>query len=106
MCIRDRYNAVPASYAFQAYDAALLIDSAVRAVKGNLTDKDALRAALRKADFKSLRGGFAFNNNHYPIQNFYLTKVAKRPDGKYETEIVKTVFSNYGDSYAKDCAMK
>ena len=100
------YNAIPATYAFQAYDAAMLIDSAVRAVKGNLADKDALRAALKKADFKSLRGGFAFNNNHYPIQNFYLTKVAKRPDGKYETEIEKIVFTNYGDSYAKDCPMK
>ena len=61
----------------------MLIDSAVRAVKGNLADKDALRAALKKADFKSLRGGFKFNNNHYPIQDFYLIKVAKRPDGKY-----------------------
>ena len=100
------YNAVPATYAFQAYDAAMLIDSAVRAVKGNLADKNALRAALAKADFKSLRGAFKFNNNHYPIQNFYLTKVAKRPDGKYETEIVKTVFTNFGDSYAKDCPMK
>jgi branched-chain amino acid transport system substrate-binding protein len=100
------YNAVPATYAFQAYDAALLIDSAVTAVKGNLADKDALRAALKKADFKSLRGGFKFNNNHYPIQDFYLVKVAKRPDGKYETEIAQKVFSNYGDSYAKDCPMK
>jgi branched-chain amino acid transport system substrate-binding protein len=100
------YNAIPATYAFQAYDAALLIDSAVREVKGNVADKDALRAALKKADFKSLRGAFKFNNNHYPIQDFYLTKVAKRPDGKYETEIVKTVFTNYGDSYAKDCPMK
>jgi branched-chain amino acid transport system substrate-binding protein len=100
------YNAVPASYAFQAYDAALLIDGAVSAVKGNLTDKDALRAALKKADFKSLRGAFKFNNNNYPIQDFYLVKVAKRPDGKFETEIVKKVLSNYGDSYAKDCAMK
>src|SRR6476646_9570543 len=69
------YNAVPATYAFQAYDAAMLIDSAVRAVKGNVADKDALRAALKKADFKSLRGAFKFNNNHYPIQDFYLTKV-------------------------------
>jgi branched-chain amino acid transport system substrate-binding protein len=100
------YNAVPATYAFQAYDAAQLIDSAVNAVKGNLADKDALRAALKKADFKSLRGGFKFNNNHYPIQDFYLVKVAKRADGKYETEIAQKVFSNYGDSYAKDCPMK
>jgi branched-chain amino acid transport system substrate-binding protein len=100
------YNAIPATYAMQAYDTAMLIDSAVRAVKGNLADKDALRAALKKADFKSLRGGFTFNNNHYPIQDFYLTKVAKRPDGKFQTEIVKKVFTNYGDSYAKDCPMK
>jgi branched-chain amino acid transport system substrate-binding protein len=100
------YNAVPATYAFQAYDAAMLIDSAVKAVKGNLSDKDALRAALKKADFKSLRGKFKFNTNNYPIQDFYLVQVAKRADGKYETEIVKTVFSNYGDSYAKDCPMK
>ena len=78
----------------------------MRAVKGNLADKDALRAALTKADFKSLRGAFKFNTNHYPIQDFYLTKVAKRPDGKYQTEIVKKVFTGYGDSYAKDCAMK
>ena len=84
----------------------MLIDSAVRQVKGKLSDKDALRAAMKKADFKSLRGAFKFNNNNYPIQDFYLVKVAKRPDGKFETEIEKKVFSDYGDSYAKDCPMK
>src|ERR1700750_2339799 len=69
------YNSVPATYALQAYDAAMLIDSAVRAVKGDLTNKDAVAAALKKADFTSLRGGFKFNTNGYPIQNFYLTQV-------------------------------
>ncbi len=97
------YNGVPGTYAMQAYDAAMLIDSAVKAVKGDLSNKDAVSAALKKADFTSLRGGFKFNNNGYPIQNFYLTKVAKRPDGKFQTEIVEKVFSDYGDSYAKDC---
>jgi branched-chain amino acid transport system substrate-binding protein len=100
------YGAVPGSYAFQAYDAAQLIDSAVTAVKGNLADKDALRAALKKADFKSLRGNFKFGHNHYPIQDFYLVKAAKRPDGKFETEIVQKIFTNYEDAYAKDCPMK
>jgi branched-chain amino acid transport system substrate-binding protein len=100
------FNAVPATYAFQAYDAALLIDSAVRAVGGNVGNKDALRAAMMKADFKSLRGGFKFNTNHYPIQDFYLVKVAKRADGKFETQIVKKVFANYADTHAKDCPMK
>jgi branched-chain amino acid transport system substrate-binding protein len=97
------YSAVPATYAFQGYDTAMLIDSAVRAVKGDLSNKDAVAAALKKADFTSLRGGFKFNANGYPIQDFYLTKVAKRPDGKYQTEIVQKVFESYGDRYAKDC---
>jgi branched-chain amino acid transport system substrate-binding protein len=100
------YGAVPATYAFQAYDTALLIDSALKQTKGDTSNKDALRAALMKADFKSLRGAFKFNTNHYPIQNFYHVKVVKRPDGKFETEIVEKVFSNYGDSYVKDCPMK
>ena len=97
------YNSVPGTYAMQGYDTAMLIDSAVKAVKGDLSDKDAVAAALKKADFTSLRGGFKFNTNGYPIQDFYLTKVAKRPDGKFQTEIVQKVFENYGDRYAKDC---
>ncbi|MCW2079720.1 UNVERIFIED_ORG: branched-chain amino acid transport system substrate-binding protein [Bradyrhizobium japonicum] len=97
------YNGVPGTYAFQAYDAAMLIDSAIKGVKGDLSNKDAVAAALKKADFTSLRGAFKFNTNGYPIQDFYLTKVAKRPDGKFQTEIVQRVFENYGDRYAKDC---
>jgi len=97
------YNSVPGTYAMQGYDAAMLIDSAVKSVKGDLANKEAVSSALKKADFTSLRGGFKFNTNGYPIQDFYLTKVAKRPDGKFQTEIVEKVFENYGDRYAKDC---
>ena len=80
---------MPGTYAMQGYDTAMLIDSAVKAVKGDLSNKEAVSAALKKADFTSLRGSFKFNINGYPIQNFYLTKVAKRPDGKFQTEIVR-----------------
>jgi branched-chain amino acid transport system substrate-binding protein len=100
------FGAVPATYAFQAYDAALLIDGALKLTKGNAADKDALRAALKKANFTSLRGAFKFNTNNYPIQDFYLVKVAKRADGKFQTEIEKKVFANDADSHAKDCPMK
>jgi branched-chain amino acid transport system substrate-binding protein len=98
------YNSVPGTYAMQGYDTALLIDSAVKAVKGDLANKDAVAAALKKANFTSLRGNFKFNVNGYPIQDFYLTKVAKRADGKFQTEIVQKVFENYADRYAKECA--
>ena len=100
------FNAVPASYAMQAYDAAQLINSALVATKGSTADKDALRAAIKKADFTSLRGKFKFNTNGYPIQDFYAVKVAKRADGKFQTEISEKIFSDYGDIHAKDCALK
>jgi branched-chain amino acid transport system substrate-binding protein len=99
------YKIVPGSYAMQAFDAALLIDSAVKAA-GGTADKDKLRAAIKKADFTSLRGKFKFNTNGYPIQDFYLVKVAKRPDGKFQTEIAQKVFTDYADPHAKDCALK
>jgi branched-chain amino acid transport system substrate-binding protein len=100
------YGTVPASVAFQAHDTALLLDSALKATGGDTSDKDALRAALLKAEFSSLRGGFKFNTNHYPIQDFYLVKAARRADGKFQTEIVQKVFADYIDSYARDCPMK
>jgi len=100
-----KYDRVPGTYAMQAYDAAKLIDSALTATGGDLSDKEALRAALKAADFQSLRGDFAFGDNQYPIQDFYLVKVAKREDGKYQTEIAEKVFDDYQDVYAPDCPL-
>ncbi|HEY9057324.1 MAG TPA: ABC transporter substrate-binding protein [Aurantimonas sp.] len=101
----EKYGSVPGTYAMQAYDAAQLIDSAVKAA-GKLDDKDALRSALEAADFQSLRGDFKLGNNHYPIQDFYLVKVAKRDDGKYQTEIAEKIFDDYQDNYAAECKMQ
>jgi branched-chain amino acid transport system substrate-binding protein len=100
------YGYVPGSYAMQAFDAAQLIDSAMKATGGRTADKEAVKAALKKADIKSPRGPFRFGNNNYPIQDFYLVKAAKRADGKFQTEIEKKVFENYVDVYAKECEMK
>jgi branched-chain amino acid transport system substrate-binding protein len=99
------YGYIPGSYAMQAYDAAQLIDSAVASVGGNLADKDALRAAIRRANFKSVRGAFTFNSNGFPVQDFYLVKVAKRADGKFQTEIVQKVFTSAADDYAAECPL-
>ncbi|WP_442872866.1 ABC transporter substrate-binding protein [Aurantimonas sp. C2-3-R2] len=101
----EKYGSVPGTYAMQAYDAAQLIDSAVKAA-GKLDDKDALRSALEAADFQSLRGDFKLGNNHYPIQDFYLVKVAKRDDGKYQTQIAEKIFDDYQDNYAAECKMQ
>jgi branched-chain amino acid transport system substrate-binding protein len=83
----------------------MLVDSAIKAVGGNLSKTDSLRDALRRADFISLRGKFKFNNNGFPVQDFYLTKVGKRADGKYQTEIVEKILADHGDQYAKECKL-
>lgn len=101
-----KYGYVPSLYSSQGYDAAQLIDSAVKAVKGNLADKKAVIKALEKADFKSVRGDFKYNTNHFPIQDYYLVKAVKRADGKYATAVVEKVFDDYGDIYAAECKMK
>ena len=102
---RKKYGRYPTFYAAQSYDTIMLIDSAVRAVNGNLNDKDGMRAAMRRAAFPSVRGSFKYGNNHFPIQNFYLRKVVKDTDGNFTTNVVKTVYTNHQDTYAKDCKM-
>ncbi|MFW5680369.1 MAG: ABC transporter substrate-binding protein, partial [Pseudomonadota bacterium] len=99
------YGYIPAVYAMQGYDTAMLLDSAIRAVGGDLSDRDAVREAIRAADFESLRGEFAFNTNHFPIQDFYLVQAVERGDGAFHTSVVQRVFDDYGDVYAADCRM-
>ncbi|WP_157044618.1 ABC transporter substrate-binding protein [Roseobacter sp. GAI101] len=101
----EKYGYIPGSYAMQSYDAASLIDSAITKTGGDLTDKDAVRAALKEADFTSLRGDFSFNNNHYPIQDFHMLNVIKREDGKFQTSFVRTIADDYADSFHQDCKM-
>jgi branched-chain amino acid transport system substrate-binding protein len=105
---RKKYGKYPVFYGAQSYDGIMLIDSGVRAVKGNLADKKGMIAAMRKADFASTRGKFTYNNNHFPIENFYLLKAVAGPTPGSDPvmEIQKTVFANHKDSYSKECGMK
>jgi branched-chain amino acid transport system substrate-binding protein len=100
------YKRLPTGYAASGYDTALLIDSGIRRVKGRIEDQDALRAALRAADFKSVRGEFKFNRNQFPIQNYYLQVVGKGPDGRIMHKTLGTVLANRGDAYVEQCNMK
>jgi len=100
------YKRLPTGYAASGYDTALLIDSAVRKVKGRIEDKDALRNALRAADFESVRGHFKFNRNQFPIQNYYLQVVGKGPDGRLMQKTLATVLTDRGDAYVDQCKMK
>jgi len=96
----------PSFYGAQAYDAAQLINSAVVAVNGDLTKKDAMKTEMEKANFKSVRGSFRYGNNHIPIQNFYLIDAVKDPDGELSLKTVATIVENDQDRFHDKCPMK
>jgi branched-chain amino acid transport system substrate-binding protein len=99
-----KYGHGPSFYGAQSYDAVNLINSAVNQVK-DLKDKMAVRKALEKADFKSVRGGFKYGNNHIPIQNFYLQEAEKDPDGKIRLKTKATIVENDQDRHHQKCKM-
>jgi len=103
---RKKYGYAPSFYGAQSYDGIMLIDSAVRAVRGDLANKAGMITAMRKADYKSTRGPYKYNVNHFPIENFYLLRTVRTPDGEFAMQIQKTVFESHKDAYAKECGMK
>ena len=102
---KKKYGRYPSFYAAQSYDTIFLIKSAVEAVKGDLSNIDGMRAAMKTANFPSVRGKFSYGNNHFPIQNFYSRKVVKDSEGVWTTSVQEVVLKNHQDTYAKDCSM-
>jgi branched-chain amino acid transport system substrate-binding protein len=100
------YKRLPTGYAASGYDTALLLDSAIRKVKGNLANKEALRAAIKSADFRSVRGEFKFGANQFPVQDYYLQVVGKTADGKIAHKTMGKILTARGDAYVQDCKMK
>jgi branched-chain amino acid transport system substrate-binding protein len=104
---RKKYPGLrPSFYGAQSYDAAQLINSAVVAVNGDTSKKDAMKAAMEKVDFKSVRGSFKYGNNHIPIQNFYLQDVVKDADGQLSLKTVTTIIKDSQDNFHDKCPMK
>ena len=100
------YKRLPSLFAAQGYDTALLIDSAVRRLKGKLDNVEATRGALKAADFKSVGGSFRFNANQYPIRDYVLRVVGKDSQGRLVNKTVSTLLKDRGDAYVQDCKMK
>ena len=99
------YGRLPTLYAAQGFDAARLIEAAVRDSKGKLDDKAAVRKALEAAKFDSVRGAFKFNSNHFPVQDYYLRVITKDSKGRVTNRTLGTVFKGHADAYAASCKM-
>lgn len=69
------YKLQPDVYAVQGYDAAQLLAIGLAAVKGDVSKRNEMIAAMEKARIDSPRGGFTLSKAHNPVQDFYLRKV-------------------------------
>lgn len=99
------YGRLPSLYASQGYDAALLMNAAVRDVKGKVEDRAALLKALKVAKFDSVRGAFRFNRNQYPVQDYYLRVVTKDGQGRVTNRTMGKIFTQHEDAYVASCKM-
>lgn len=103
---RAKHKNYPSFYGAQSYDAVNLINSAVVAAGGDLGKKDVMRAEMRKANYKSVRGPYKYGNNHFPIQNFYLQDVVKDAEGNLTLKTVATIVKDSQDKFHDRCPMK
>ncbi len=102
---RQEYKRTPSIYAAQAFDVIMMLDAAVRDVKGKVSDREAVRAALRKANFKSVRGEFRFGHNQFPVQDFYL-RVIRQDGAEINNRTLSKLMEKHVDAYASQCALK
>lgn len=100
-----RYGRIPSNFAAQGYDSALLLDAAIERVKGNVADKKAFMVALKAGSTKSVRGTLRFDNNNFPISNWYAFEVAKDAKGRVSLKTIATPLKDYRDSYHSECPM-
>ena len=96
----------PGQYASGTYLYGEVLSAAIGALKGKIEDKEALRAAIKAAEFKSVRGDFKFGPNQFPVQHYYLQLVGRGNDGKLMHKTIGTVLQNRADAYVQDCKMK
>jgi branched-chain amino acid transport system substrate-binding protein len=97
-----KYGRLPSLYASQGFDTANLLFSAM--AKADVKDADDFRAALKAADFASVRGDFKFGPNHHPVQNIYVREVIREND-IFTNKTLRIALANHSDVYAVDCKM-
>lgn len=100
-----KYDRIPSQYAAQAYDGAMLLDSAIKQVGDQYQDEKSLMTALRQADFKSVRGALAFNKNGFPIHDMYVFEVAPDEKGRISHKTLQKTLPSHPDSYVGQCPL-
>ena len=103
---KAKFGKYPSFYAAQSYDTINMIAAAVEKVDGDMSDTDGLRAALKSADYASVRGSYSYGTNNFPVQNFYLREVVLDDNGDWTTQVVDTILTDHVDPHVGDCKLK
>lgn len=86
-----QYGKLPSYYAAASYVAAQWLTKAIESVDGNVEDTKAFLDAVRKVEFADTPlGPEKLDEYGNPIQNIYIRKVEKRPDGRLWNVVIKT----------------
>lgn len=99
-----KYKRTPSLYAATGYDAANLLDIALRKAGGD-TKKLAAAVKASGAELKSVRGPFQFGRNNMPVQDYYAFETT-REGGKVVTKLVGTPLKTHVDPYAAQCPLQ
>jgi len=97
----------PASfYAAMGYDAAMLIDAAMRGADKKFNNDEMIRTVIRRSDFPGTRPGFRFDTNQFPIQNYVLRAAQHDVRGHMTNEQRGILQHDVRDGHAAECPMR
>ncbi len=89
---RKRFGKVPSYFAETNYTSGRWINEAVKAINGNVEDREALLAALRKVEIADApRGPVKLDPQGNPIQNVYIRKIERNKDGELQNTVIVTI---------------
>jgi branched-chain amino acid transport system substrate-binding protein len=102
---RAKYNRTPTYYASQGYDTALAIAAALKGTSGSVSNTEAFRTEMLKANFEATRGKFRFGPNQHPVQDWWALQVERNPQGQLAIVTKRRVLADHGDAYAGLCKL-
>jgi branched-chain amino acid transport system substrate-binding protein len=86
---RKAYGYDPGFYAAATYVNGSVLEGALNAVKGNIANKDAFMAALRKTNVQTARGPVHFDDYGNVVGDVFIRQVVRK-DGRLVNAVVKT----------------
>src|SRR3954466_11887129 len=86
---RKAFGYDPGFYAAATYVNGSVLEAALNAVKGNVSNKEALMAALKKTNVQTARGPVRFDEFGNVVGDVYIRQVVRK-DGRLVNAVVKT----------------